>query len=648
MEITLNRQSFKKALGVFLVVALFFGMCSPAAPYLPKISFDVGAANVTDGNVTDGNIIESGSYGNQFSYTLRDNGRLVISGNGVIYYGYWNFDVSFVKSIVIEEGITSIGYAAFSYFDNLRSIEIPDSVKSIGTSAFAYCRRLESINIPYGVEYISDCTFLECDYLKNITIPDSVKVIGDNAFFSCNRLENIVLPEGAEKIGYYAFFNCDSFTDITLPESVALIEESAFRGCNNMASIKMGGESVQDLEIRKDAFYNCLSLESVTILHDPEWYCDISDECGIREEAIFYGYEDSNIKWFAYENSSRFRVYCPHEDTEAVDALAFSCYSDGHEEGIRCNDCGRWVTGGEGILASHLDENADKICDRCAKAMPKWENFVGGNMETVNNRKYCDDKARVYSYDDGTLEVFGEGTIVAGRYGGGGGYLGYYGGVFLSTKKLIIHEGITEIDEDCFKKFLYIEEVILPSTLTNVHSGAFADCVRLSKIVVLNPTCGFSSDGTSTPKHTVIYGYSDSAAEDHAKHWMIKFVPLDREHDHEFESKLTLKPTCSATGTEEYTCYCGESYTEVVPANSHFDINKDDNCDMCGVKLNAFDQPVKPDEDEDGGTTEAPEGDSGSAQEPEEEKNVFEKFFESLIEFFKNFANLFDYFKNMF
>ena len=55
------------------------------------------------------------------------------------------FARSNLSSIVIPEGLTTIGSVAFSYCKSLTSITIPNSVKSIGSSAFSGCTKLKQL-----------------------------------------------------------------------------------------------------------------------------------------------------------------------------------------------------------------------------------------------------------------------------------------------------------------------------------------------------------------------------------------------------------------------------------------------------------------------------------------------------------------------
>ena len=82
--------------------------------------------------------------------------------------------------------------------ENFRgSLIIPDGVVSIGESAFEDCDGLFSVTIPNSVESIGDSAFSDCTGLTSITIPDSATSIGDGAFSGCQKLLYICY-EGTE------------------------------------------------------------------------------------------------------------------------------------------------------------------------------------------------------------------------------------------------------------------------------------------------------------------------------------------------------------------------------------------------------------------------------------------------------------------
>ena len=44
---------------------------------------------------------------------------------------------------------------------------------------------------------------------------------------------------------------------------------------------------------------------------------------------------------------------------------------------------------------------------------------------------------------------------------------------------------------------------------------------------------------------------------------------VSREHEHKYEEKITVEATCETDGEATYTCECGDTYTEVIPATGH-------------------------------------------------------------------------------
>jgi hypothetical protein len=104
--------------------------------------------------------------------------------------------------IIIPNGVTSIGQAAFLICANLTSITIPNSVTSIGDEAFAITG-LTSVTIPNSVTTIGKGAFARTG-LTSITIPNSITTIGINAF-SETGLTSVTIPNSVTTIGINAF-----------------------------------------------------------------------------------------------------------------------------------------------------------------------------------------------------------------------------------------------------------------------------------------------------------------------------------------------------------------------------------------------------------------------------------------------------------
>ena len=212
---------------------------------------------------------------------------LTISGTGPMfdyksYNGPWNSTRMDIKSIVVGEGITTIGNSAFEGCSKVTSVSLPKTLTRIGGYAFDHCSSLKELSIPDGVTYIggyafSCCTFESiklpsglkslgvgafayCAHLKEISIPNGVKSLEVETFQYCTSLENVELPNGMTSIGGSAFTGCKAITSIVIPDSVTSIGEYAFEYCLALKEIHLPA-SLRTVHVT--SFFNCGALESI-------------------------------------------------------------------------------------------------------------------------------------------------------------------------------------------------------------------------------------------------------------------------------------------------------------------------------------------------------------------------------------------------
>ncbi len=236
-------------------------------------------------------VVDSGTCGDNLTWTLDSEGTLTISGSGAMEdYGMakapwyqkqitavviepgvttigdyaffeWYGATGGVTSVVISDSVTTIGRSAFQNCDALTSIMIPDTVTTIKDNAFSSCTGLTSITIPNSITDIRIGVFSGCGSLTSVTIPDSVTTIWDSAFSSCSGLASVTIPESVTQIGYSAFRGCSSLTAVTIPNG-ASIGYAAFRDCTKLASVNIphGKKSISG-----EAFYGCSELTSIII-----------------------------------------------------------------------------------------------------------------------------------------------------------------------------------------------------------------------------------------------------------------------------------------------------------------------------------------------------------------------------------------------
>ena len=233
------------------------------------------------------------------SWKVTDDGILTIYGTGKMknysheqdnippYFEYKDL----FHTLVIEEGVTSIGYEAFYMLDNLTgTLDIPDSVSSIGPSAFYKCTGfIGDIVLPdgltsLGIEAFSNCT----GFNGTLYLGKSLRKITHHSFLNCKNLHgSIIIPDTVTQIDSECFSNDAGFTgDLIIPENVTQVGISAFSWCTGLDGNLILNNKLQRIDMY--AFMYCSGLkgdivvpDSVTYLGTGAFYQDSSFDGGI-------------------------------------------------------------------------------------------------------------------------------------------------------------------------------------------------------------------------------------------------------------------------------------------------------------------------------------------------------------------------------
>ena len=268
---------------------------------------------------------DCGKDGSNVTWTLDSAGLLAISGTGEmadyesktdsasgeeITTAPWGNQA---KTVVIGDGVTGIGNAAFYGCSGLTSVTMGSKVTSIGESAFCGCTGLTGIVLPSSVTSIGEYAFSNCDSLTAIEIPEGVTTLGNSAFFGCDNLKEVrynaraaanltglsgafrsagasvggvkvIFGESVEKIPSNLFCNCESLTSVTIGSNVTSIGDNAFLDCKGLVEINYNARAAECTEDSFDSgdglkvtfgdsvehipdyiFQDCPGLTSVTI-----------------------------------------------------------------------------------------------------------------------------------------------------------------------------------------------------------------------------------------------------------------------------------------------------------------------------------------------------------------------------------------------
>ena len=233
----------------------------------------------------------TGECGENVCYTINTTtGICTISGNGEMtnerYPSAFSSKSDYIRSVVVEEGVTCIPRYAFHGCQNLQSVMLSNTVHSIGKSAFWDCPNLTAIEIPESLDSLGAHVFDSCVGLSDVIIPESVTSIGTGVFCNCTALSDttvsaitnplfyeesdtfcgctslteIIVPDSVRVIGSNVFGKCAGLTRIVIPDSVEIISFSAFRSCVKLNDFYIPKYTVS---IEENAFLDCVGLQNV-------------------------------------------------------------------------------------------------------------------------------------------------------------------------------------------------------------------------------------------------------------------------------------------------------------------------------------------------------------------------------------------------
>lgn len=212
--------------------------------------------NTLTWSLKDGVLTISGE-GPMDDYTIfteaRSTGHPQPFSNGARIAAPWYSRGNEIQKIVIGEGITSIGDAAFNGLSNVTSVTIPDSVISIGNAAFDGCSALPSIRVPKNVKEIGTYAFGCGHSLKEILVDEANQSFCsvDGVLYNKEKTKLVQFPAGLDRmyrilsgtkvIGTWAFDGSLELQALVIPVSVTSIENYAFSGCMSLEDVYYPG-----------------------------------------------------------------------------------------------------------------------------------------------------------------------------------------------------------------------------------------------------------------------------------------------------------------------------------------------------------------------------------------------------------------------
>lgn len=170
-----------------------------------------------------------------------------------------------LEEIVLPKSLKSVGESAFSGLTTLTSVEFASNceLESFGKEAFKNCTALTSIDFTNAayLKTIGESCFIGCSELTSVVFSNSIESIGASAFRQLTKVATLTLPTSLRTIGDYAFHNW-TISSLTIPSAVESIGNYAFYYCVNLTEITFGDNS-SITKIGDYAFYNNKLLASI-------------------------------------------------------------------------------------------------------------------------------------------------------------------------------------------------------------------------------------------------------------------------------------------------------------------------------------------------------------------------------------------------
>ena len=235
--------------------------------------------------------------------------------------GKYVFRKSFVREVIVEEGVTVIGECAFGECDKLTSVKLPSTLEGIHGYAFNATTALESIELPYGMTWIGGYAFNNSG-IQRINLPDTIIELNECAFANCENLTAITIPSKLTTIQKGVFSN-SGLEDVTIPATVERIEQSAFCDCRKLKRITILNPKCYIFDA-EDVICTSYEIPDMTA-PDDEHPVNLVQFPDIRYDFVMCGYENSTAQEYAQKCNIEFEIFDPAA-YEVTDAVALQRY----------------------------------------------------------------------------------------------------------------------------------------------------------------------------------------------------------------------------------------------------------------------------------------------------------------------------------
>jgi len=399
------------------------------------------------------------------------------------FYGLYS-----IKSITLNEGISTIGISAFEGCTSLNIVNIPTSTTTIQSNAFSKCYKLmevinsssQSIEVPEPFntyaskdEYNSNNkSFVTEDgyefyQIRSGLYPEwylvdynhSLDVLSIPQITSWKFDNGTVTISSFKVINYFADGN-KTITSLSIPKAVSTIGDYAFDNCINLTTLSFADGGCLET-IGNNTFFNCQKLTTAEI---PSGVTSIGINAFHSCVALSIVYLPETLSAFgnnAFNN-------CP---------VLFDVYDVNGSHSLTCGDTTYgYVAANALLIHTNLNE------------APLHDSIYGGFTFKTNGSVwilYSVDGSMPSQLNFAKFKSTEEGTALFGQYFTYSIHKNIFKGN-ASIKSMIISDAVTSIPEESFYNCANLETVNMSNAteLTAINNKLFINCTKLTTLTL--------------------------------------------------------------------------------------------------------------------------------------------------------------------
>ena len=361
----------------------------------------------------------------------------------------------YIKSVVIPEGVKSIGNGAFVYQNQLEYVSLPNSVERIGDSAFGRCSfsKTRKLILPKSLKYLGYGAFGD-DYppktsIITIVIQENVDSIDAFALSYMHNLKKVIILTDKEPVTFDTSGRTyGPFYDSGNPVFYSSWSTGYWKGLYGEKCEYIGNYFEED-----GITYVPTSISPMTCdVIDCNYSSDVSSSIIIPSEVTHSGvtFKVNNIRSDAFNSNDYIKeIIC--NNNGSVNASAFA-------------NCISLVSITFGDKITSIGSSVLENCTNLTKVV------LGQSINSIPDKSFANcERLSEVAYKGRIREIGSQ--------------------AFANCSSLVsfnLPDNLESIRYSCFLNCRKLDKITIPISVSTIESSAFQGCANLSDVVIPN------------------------------------------------------------------------------------------------------------------------------------------------------------------